>query len=53
MNARRLPASSPRGSIAGNDLKLQAGYVYGQTDDTVTGGPATATASGVRSQVQV
>ena len=39
--------------IAGNDLKLQAGYVHGESKDTVTGTAAKATASGVRSQLQV
>lgn len=38
--------------IKGNDLKLQAGYVYGESEGTVTGGAAKATASGVRSQMQ-
>ena len=37
----------------GNDLKIQAGYVYGETKDTVTGGTAKATTSGVRTQMQV
>lgn len=39
--------------VAGNDLKFQAGYVYGQTNDTVTGGSAKASSSGVRSQIQM
>jgi phosphate-selective porin len=39
--------------IKGNDLKLQAGYVYGDSEDTVTGGVAGATASGFRSQMQI
>jgi len=39
--------------ISGNDLKFQAGYVYGEAKDTVTGGSAKARTSGVRSQMQV
>jgi phosphate-selective porin len=39
--------------IKGNDVKLQAGYIHGQSDDTVKGGPAKAETDGVRSQVQV
>ncbi len=39
--------------IKGNDLKFQAGYVYGETEDTVTGGTAGATSSGFRSQMQL
>ncbi len=39
--------------IKGNDLKLQAGVVYGQSEDTITGAPAEATAFGFRSQMQV
>jgi phosphate-selective porin len=39
--------------VKGNDLKLQAGYVYGKTEDTLSGGPAEAEAHGVRSQVQL
>ena len=39
--------------IKGNDVKLQAGYVHGQSKDTVTGAPASAETDGVRSQVQV
>jgi hypothetical protein len=39
--------------IKGNDLKFQAGYVYGESKDTVTGGNAGATASGVRSMMQL
>lgn len=39
--------------IMGNDLKFQAGYVYGESKDTVTGGTAGATASGVRSMMQL
>lgn len=39
--------------IMGNDLKFQAGYVYGETEDTVAGGFAGAKASGIRSQMQL
>lgn len=39
--------------IMGNDLKLQAGYVYGKSEDTVAGGSAEAEAQGFRSQFQV
>lgn len=39
--------------IMGNDLKFQAGYVYGETEDTVAGAAAGAKASGVRSQMQL
>ena len=39
--------------VAGNDLKFQAGYVHGRTDDTLAGGSAKATSSGVRSQIQM
>lgn len=39
--------------IKGNDLKFQAGYVYGESEDTVTGGVAGAKSQGVRSQVQL
>jgi hypothetical protein len=39
--------------IMGNDLKFQAGYVYGESKDTVTGGNAGATSSGIRSQMQL
>ena len=39
--------------IRGNDVKLSLGYVWGQTEDTVAGAPAEATAHGVRSQFQV
>jgi hypothetical protein len=37
----------------GNDVKLQAGYIYGESKDTVTGGAAKATTQGVRSQLQL
>ena len=37
----------------GNDVKWQLGYIYGKSNDTVTGGTAGAKTSGVRSQMQV
>jgi hypothetical protein len=37
----------------GNDAKLQLGYIYGKTADTVTGGAASAKTQGVRSQMQL
>jgi len=37
----------------GNDLKFQAGYVHGESSDTVTGGAAGAKSTGVRSQLQL
>jgi phosphate-selective porin len=39
--------------IKGNDVKLQTGYITGESQDTVTGAYAKATTQGVRSQVQV
>jgi phosphate-selective porin len=39
--------------IKGNDVKLQAGYIHGESDDTITGKPAKAQTDGIRSQVQV
>lgn len=39
--------------IKGNDVKLQAGYIHGESDDTVKGAPATAQTDGVRSQFQI
>jgi phosphate-selective porin len=39
--------------IKGNDFKLQAGYVHGESNNTITGGPAKAQTDGLRSQVQV
>lgn len=39
--------------VRGNDLKVQLGGVYGKTKDTVTGAPAEAKATGVRSQMQI
>jgi phosphate-selective porin len=39
--------------IKGNDLKFQAGYVYGESEDTVAGLPAEAKVHGVRSQLQL
>jgi hypothetical protein len=37
----------------GNDTKLQAGYIHGESKDTVTGGAAQAKTDGVRTQVQL
>ena len=39
--------------IQGNDLKFQIGYVYGKSEDTVSGGTASAKTNGIRSQFQV
>jgi hypothetical protein len=39
--------------LAGNDLKLQLGAVYGKTHGTPAGAPSEAKAVGVRSQMQV
>ncbi|MEY4941458.1 MAG: hypothetical protein RIQ93_3193, partial [Verrucomicrobiota bacterium] len=39
--------------LRGNDLKFQFGAVYGNTRDTVTGAPAEAKTTGVRSQMQM
>lgn len=39
--------------IKGNDLKFQLGWVYGKSQDTVTGGSAEAETSGIRSQMQL
>lgn len=39
--------------IKGNELKFQLGAVYGKSEDRPTGGPAEATAFGLRSQMQV
>jgi phosphate-selective porin len=39
--------------IKGNDVKLQTGYIHGESNDTVTGGSAQAQTDGIRSQVQV
>lgn len=39
--------------IIGNDLKFQAGYVYGESEDKVSGGASSATTSGIRSQMQI
>jgi hypothetical protein len=36
-----------------NDCKLQAGYVYGESWDSIGGGPARARTQGLRSQMQV
>ena len=37
----------------GNDVKWQLGYIYGESNDTVTGASAKAKTQGVRSQMQV
>lgn len=39
--------------IMGNDLKVQAGVVYGKSEDTLAGGFAEAKVLGVRSQMQL
>lgn len=39
--------------LRGDDFKLQAGYVGGETKDTLAGGNAKATTSGVRTQLQL
>ena len=39
--------------VRGQDLKFQLGAVHGKTRDTVNGAPAAATATGLRSQLQV
>ena len=39
--------------IRGNDVKWQIGYILGQSNDTLAGGTAKATSSGVRSQMQL
>ena len=39
--------------IRGNDMKWQLGYIYGESNDTVTGAPAKAKVQGVRSQMQL
>lgn len=39
--------------IQGNDLKWQFGYVWGRSEDTVTGAVAKAETTGLRSQFQV
>lgn len=39
--------------LRGNDVKLSAGYVWGQTEETVSGAPAEATTNGVRTQFQI
>ncbi len=36
-----------------NDTKLQLGYIWAESKDTVTGGKAKATAEGIRSQLQL
>jgi len=37
----------------GNDVKWQLGYIYGKSNDTITGGVAGAKTQGIRSQMQV
>jgi hypothetical protein len=37
----------------GNDTKFQAGYIHGESRDTLTGAAAKATTDGVRTQVQL
>jgi hypothetical protein len=37
----------------GNDTKLQLGYIWAESKDTLTGGTAKATSEGVRSQLQL
>jgi phosphate-selective porin len=39
--------------LKGNDVKLQTGYIHGESDDTITGKAAKAQTDGIRSQVQV
>jgi phosphate-selective porin len=39
--------------LKGNDLKLQLGYVWGKSEDTVTGAFAEAKVNGLRSQIQL
>jgi len=39
--------------IIGKELKFQAGYVYGESEDTVAGASAGAKTSGIRSQMQL
>lgn len=39
--------------IKGNDVKLQTGYISGESKNTVAGAGAKATTEGIRSQVQV
>jgi hypothetical protein len=39
--------------LRGNDVKVSAGYVWGESEDTIAGAPAKATTHGVRSQMQV
>jgi phosphate-selective porin len=39
--------------IKGNDVKLQAGYIHGNSSNTVLGAPASATTDGFRSQMQI
>jgi phosphate-selective porin len=39
--------------IKGNDVKLQFGYIRGESNDTVNGAKARAQTDGLRSQMQV
>lgn len=39
--------------LNGKDVKLQLGYILGESKDTITGGTAKATTQGVRSMLQV
>lgn len=39
--------------VRGNDVKVQAGCLFGASDRTITGAPARATTSGFRTQVQL
>jgi hypothetical protein len=39
--------------IKGNDVKLQAGYIHGDSNNTVTGAYAHASTDGIRSQFQI
>ena len=39
--------------IKGNDVKLQAGYIHGESNETVKNAPAKAQTDGLRSQFQV
>lgn len=41
------------GNEAKHEVKLQAGYVHGESKDTLAGAPAKATTQGFRSQLQV
>jgi hypothetical protein len=39
--------------IKGNDVKLQTGYIHGESNNTVTGAYAHASTDGIRSQFQI